>query len=206
MYILYYICCLENIHLMISKLSQCINYWFWYFYNTMCKVSKVLVLHLSGIEHLACGRIRGIGKLPHSLAWFQCISVPCTWCFKYIIFYLEGHETEKAMAPHSSTFAWKIPWTEEPGRLQSMVSRRVEHDRATSLSLFTFMHWRRKWQPTLVFLPGESHGQRSLSMGSHRVGHDWSDLAAAAAAGHESNIYVKNFKSIMWEAATWIHF
>ena len=69
---------------------------------------------------------------------------------------------EKAMAPHSSTLAWKIPWTEEPGRLQSMGLQRVGHDWATSLSLFTFMHWRRKWQPTPVFLPGESHGQRSL--------------------------------------------
>ena len=48
---------------------------------------------------------------------------------------------------HSSTLAWKIPWTEEPGRLQSMGSLRVGHDWATSLSLFTFMHWRRKWQP-----------------------------------------------------------
>ena len=66
------------------------------------------------------------------------------------------------MAPHSSTLAWKIPWTEEPGRLQSMGSLRVGHDWATSLSLFTFMHWRRKWQPTLVFLPGESQGQGSL--------------------------------------------
>ena len=66
------------------------------------------------------------------------------------------------MAPHSSTLAWKIPWTEEPSRLQSMGSLRVGHDWATSLSLFTFMHWRRKWQPTPVFLPGESHGQRSL--------------------------------------------
>ena len=55
--------------------------------------------------------------------------------------------SEKAMAPHSSTPAWKIPWTEEPGRLQSMGSLRVGHDWATSLSLFTFMHWRRKWQP-----------------------------------------------------------
>ena len=93
---------------------------------------------------------------------------------------------EKAMAPHSSTLAWKIPWMEEPGRLQSMGSLRVGHDWATSLSLFTFMHWRRKWQPTLVFLPGESQGRGSLvgcqtSMGSHRVRHDWSDLAAAAA-------------------------
>ena len=58
--------------------------------------------------------------------------------------------TEKAMAPYSSTLAWKIPWMEKPGRLQSMGSLRVEHDRSTSLSLFTFLHWRRKWQPTPV--------------------------------------------------------
>ena len=63
------------------------------------------------------------------------------------------------MAPHSSTLAWKIPWTEEPGRLQSMGSLRVRHDWATSLSLFTFIHWRRKWQPTPVFLPGESRDE-----------------------------------------------
>ena len=66
------------------------------------------------------------------------------------------------MVPHSSTLAWKIPWTEEPGRLQSMGSWRVRHDCVTSLSLFTFMHWRGKWQPTPVFLPGKSHGQRRL--------------------------------------------
>ena len=40
--------------------------------------------------------------------------------------------------------------------------RRVGHDRATSLSLFTFLHWRRQWHPTPVFLPGESQGQGSL--------------------------------------------
>ena len=66
------------------------------------------------------------------------------------------------MATHSSTLAWKIPWMEEPGRLQSMGSQRVGHDRVTSLSLFTFMHWRRKWQSILVFLPGESQGWQSL--------------------------------------------
>ena len=69
---------------------------------------------------------------------------------------------EKAMAPHSSTLAWKIPWMEELGRLQSMGSLRVGHDWVTSLSLFTFLHWRRKWQPTPVFLPGESQGWGSL--------------------------------------------
>ena len=52
----------------------------------------------------------------------------------------------KEMATHSSSLAWKISWTEEPGKLQSMGSLRVGHDWATSLSLFTFVHWRRKWQ------------------------------------------------------------
>ena len=82
---------------------------------------------------------------------------------------------EKAMAPHSSTLAWKIPWMEEPGRLQSMGSRRVGHDWATSFSLFTFMHWRRKWQPTPVFLPGESQGRGSL-VGCHLWGRTESDM------------------------------
>ena len=57
-----------------------------------------------------------------------------------------------------SVFIYNLPWTEEPGRLQSMRLLRVGHDWATSLSLFTFMNWRRKWQPTPVFLPGESRG------------------------------------------------
>ena len=65
-------------------------------------------------------------------------------------------------SPHSSTLTWKIPWTEEPGALQSMGSLGVRHNWTTSLTLFTFMHWRRKWQPTPVFLPGESQGQWSL--------------------------------------------
>ena len=79
-----------------------------------------------------------------------------SFAFMYIYIF-----REKAVAPHTSTLAWKIPWTEEPGRLQSMGSRRVGHDWETSLSLFTFMHWRRKWQPTPVFLPGESQGRGS---------------------------------------------
>ena len=84
------------------------------------------------------------------------------------------------MAPHSSTLAWKLPWTEEPGGLWSMGSQRVGHDWATLLSLFTFMHWRRKWHHTPVFLPGTGEPGGLPSVGSHRVGHDWSDLAAAA--------------------------
>ena len=73
------------------------------------------------------------------------------------------------MATHSSTLAWKIPWTEEPGRLQSMGSL------ATLLSLFTFMQWRRKWQLTPVFLPAESQGQRSL-VGCRLWGRTESDM------------------------------
>ena len=82
------------------------------------------------------------------------------------------------MAPHSSTLAWKIPWMEEPGRLQSMELLRVGHDSVTSLSLFTFMHWRSKWQPTPAFLPGESQGQQSLG-GCHLWGHTESDTTEA---------------------------
>ena len=61
------------------------------------------------------------------------------------------------MAAHSSILSWRVPWMEEPGRLQSMGSLRVGHD-----FTFTFMHWRRTWQPTPVSLPGESQGGRSL--------------------------------------------
>ena len=77
--------------------------------------------------------------------------------------------------PHSSTLAWKIPWAEGPGRLQSMGSPRVGPDWATSLSLFTFMHWRRKWQPTPVFLPGESQGWGRL-VGCRLWGRTESDM------------------------------
>ena len=88
--------------------------------------------------------------------------------------YLDGEAT----APHSSTLAWKIPWTEEPGRLQFMGSLGVRHDWATSLSLFTFIHWRRKWQPTPVFLPRESQGWGSLN-GCHLWGRTELDTTEA---------------------------
>ena len=80
--------------------------------------------------------------------------------------------------PRSSTLAWRIPWTGEPGSLQSMGSLGVRHDWATSLSLFTFLHWRRKWQPTLVFLPGEAQGRGSL-VGCRLWGHTESDTTEA---------------------------
>ena len=102
------------------------------------------------------------------LPFFTYLSHSETWCGQ--VWWIKDKENEKglelyeekAMASHSSTLAWRIPWMEEPGRLQSMGSLRVGHDWATSLSLFTFMPWRRKWQPTPVFLPGESQGRGSL--------------------------------------------
>ena len=68
---------------------------------------------------------------------------------------------EKAMAPHSSTLAWKIPWTEEPDAAVPGVA--VSWTQLSGFAFtFYFDHWRRKWQPTPVFLPGESQGLGSL--------------------------------------------
>ena len=80
--------------------------------------------------------------------------------------------------PHSSTHEWKIPWMEEPGGLQSVGSLSVWHDWVTPLSLSTFMHWRRKWQPAPVFLPGEFQGWRSL-VGCRLWGRTESDTTEA---------------------------
>ena len=99
---------------------------------------------------------------PLSLCWTPLANLPSGLNPIFQFGVLPIHLMEKTMAPHSSTLGWKIPRTEEPGRLQSMESLRVGHDWATSLSLFTFLHWRRKWQPTPVFLPGESQGWGSL--------------------------------------------
>ena len=110
----------------------------------------------------------------HQCASFHFLHVKSVWgrkgggktCGKEITVQItritKSLRSEKAMAPHSSTLVRRILWTEEPGRLQSMGSLRVGHDWATSLSLFTFTHWRRKWQVTPVFLPGESQGRGSL--------------------------------------------
>ena len=95
---------------------------------------------------------------------------------------------EKEMAIHSGTVAWKIPWMQEPRGLQSMGSLRVGHDWVTSLSVFTFMHWRRKWQPTPMFLPGESQGLGNL-VGCHLWGRTESDATEATWQQQVSFIY-----------------
>ena len=123
----------------------------------------------------------GYGVRPHSwrLSLTRLLSLPTSDANHKLRFYIYiAQGTEKAMAPPSSTLAWKIPQTEEPGGLQSMGSWRVGHDWATSLSLFTFMHRRRKRQPTPVFLPGESQGRGSL-VGCRLCGHTQSDTTEA---------------------------
>ena len=78
---------------------------------------------------------------------------------------------EEGTATHSSTLAWRISWTEEHGGLlstgckESGTTERLHfhfHSLEETLILGKTEGWRRKWQPLLVFLPGESHGQRSL--------------------------------------------
>ena len=79
------------------------------------------------------------------------------------------------MATHSSTLAWKIPWMEGPGRLQSMGSLGVGYDRATSLSLFTLMHGEGNSNPlqcSCLENPRDGEPGGLLSMGSHRVEYD----------------------------------
>ena len=97
--------------------------------------------------------------------------------------------SEKAMAPHSNVLAWKIPWTEEPGGLQSMGLLRVGHNWVTSLSLFTFMHWRRKWQPTPGFLPRESQGWGSWSAAIYGVARSQTQLKRLSSSSSNKKCY-----------------
>ena len=129
-----------------------------------------------------------VGELVHSCRVFD----QCTSSRAFVA--QQRVKTEKAMVPHSSTLAWKIPWMEEPGRLQSMGSLRVGHNWATSLSLFHF-HALEKEMAThssvLAWrIPGAGEPRGLTSMGSHRVGHNWSDLAAAESEE-------------AWRKATW---
>ena len=109
------------------------------------------------------------------------------------------------MAPHSSTLAWKIPRMEEPGRLQS---KGVTKGR-TRLSDFTFTFHFHALEKEIAThssvlawrIPGTGEPGGLPSMGSHRVGHDWSDLAAAAANQFRTSLVVQTVKHLptMWE-------
>ena len=120
--------------------------------------------------------------------------------FTWILFY-----SEKAMAPYSSTLAWKIPWMEEAGRLQSMGLLRVGYDWVTSLSLFTFLHWRRKLQPTPVFLPGESQGRGSL-VGCRLWSHTESDTTEATWQQQQQHYSIFNISQLNLFTTLWLGF
>ena len=115
---------------------------------------------------------------------------------------------EKAVAPHSSTFAWKIPWTEEPGRLHAVhgVTRSW-----TGLSDFTFtfhFHALQKEMAThssvLAWrIPGRVEPGGLPSMGLHRVGHDWSDLAVPPSGFKPMPSAVKSWSPIHWNTRQW---
>ena len=149
-------------------LLQCFQF-FSLLFSLLIKFESFTQLQYSCLENPMDGR-----------AWWAAVlgvAKSQTW-LSDVTFTFHFHALEKEMATHSSTLAWKIPWTEEPGRLQFMGSLRVGHDWATSLSLFTFMYWRRKWQPTPVFLPGESQGWGSL-VGCRLWGCTESDMSEA---------------------------
>ena len=117
-----------------------------------------------------------IFKQSNSFSFSMLVRKVCTtwkyYCFLAILnhfnLFQTYHDTNKL-------YHTLIPRVEEPGRLQSMGLLGVRHNWVISLSLFTFIHWKRKWQPTPVFLPGESQGWRSL-VGCHPWGCTESDM------------------------------
>ena len=125
------------------------------------------IVHLRRLSYLSLILSRTLHSIGNIFPFLLCLSFlfsqlyvrplqttilpPCISCLHFLFFGIV-----------LVTASVKIPWTGEPGGLQSMGSRRVGHDWVTSLSLFTFMHWKRRWRPTPVFLPGESQGRGSL--------------------------------------------
>ena len=124
--------------------------------------------------------------------WNSTFSIKDSNLYEIICFNFYYTYFLKAMAPHSSTLAWKTPWMEEPGGPQSMGSLRIGHDWATHFTFTFHFHALEKEMAThssvLAWrIPGTGEPGGLSSMGSHRVGQDWSDLAAAAAAYIFSN-------------------
>ena len=145
----------------------------------MCWESAPYQILYQGFRIPKADRVKSLSGVKES-----CKIPPCI-C-RRVIYRVPWEQMEKAMAAHFSTLAWKIPWTEEPGGLQSMGSLRVRHDWVTSLLLFHFHALEKEMATQSSVLawriPGTGEPGGLPSMGSHRVRHDWSDLAAAAAA------------------------
>ena len=110
------------------------------------------------------------------------------------------------MAPHSSTLAWKIPWMEEPGRLQSMGVAKSQ----TRLSDFIFtFHFScigegngNPLQYSCLKNPRDGGAWWAASLGSHRVGHNWSDLAATENLSCSTYLFPAQVKQRFLSALT----
>jgi len=106
------------------------------------KNSKIIQIHFSSIKYYEELKALLLWSLCNHILFIILVFSISILGKRITMFYME-----KAMAPHSSTLAWKILWMEEPDRLQSTGSWRVGHDWVTSLSLFTFMHWEGNGNP-----------------------------------------------------------
>ena len=144
---------------------------------SICRVISVLFSWQNSVSFGPLREVKMLAMIFISQA-FPCVG-QCPWIPTFHIM------SEKAMAPYSSTLAWKIPWMEEPDGLQSMGSLRVGHDWVTSLSTFHFPALEKEMSTHSSVLawriPGTGEPGGLLSVGSHRVGLNWSDSAAAAA-------------------------
>ena len=106
---------------------------------------------------------------------------------------------EEGIATHSSTLAWRIPWTEEPGRLWSIGVQRVRHNCNNLAHMLALGKEMATHSSTLAWrIPGTKQPGGLPSIGLHRIGHDWSDLAAAAA--EKTN---KSTLNIHWKDWCW---
>ena len=101
---------------------------FWWVQGVSCR--EPVPVNLTSVSQFACSSFFRWDRMAQGLDWT--ISLPAGQLGsdrpQQVRFWLTSFSSEKAMAPRSSTLAWKIPWTEEPGRLQSMGLLRVGHD------------------------------------------------------------------------------
>ena len=136
---------------------------------------------------------QGSKKQPFRHPWRQNFSTPdLNEFYIHVVIYITSTYMINSIT-QDYIFALNKHMHTKPGRLQSMGLQRVRHDWATSLWLFTFMHWRRKWQPTPVFLPGESQGQRSL-VGCYLWGRTESDTTEATQQQQQQHAYQRNWE------------
>ena len=124
-----------------------------------------------------------------------CFPYTCTMCFEW--YYITV--MEKVMALHSSTLAWKIPWTEEPGRRSPWGHEESDTTEQLHFHFHTLEKEMATHSSVLAWrIPGMGEPGGLPSVGSHRVGHDWSDLAAAAYHSEPSANSQVSLNDIYW--------